>query len=690
MKKSQQDQITVGMVQISEMNWRHICKPVRFTSINGFLMPINPPKSEEPEEEGAFIYLPYAVGLLQAYVQKHAKQPDRFQFLLPLYKRIFVDDAVVQLKDADVVGFSAYVWNIRISIEIARRLKENNPDVLIVFGGLQVPKNTEPLLRENPFIDIAVVGEGESIFLDILENCESRDWRQIQSVAYIDSDGKYVSNPRESRISDLSVVPSPYLEGTFQPLMDANPTLNWMPLWETNRGCPFTCAYCDWGAATSKRIYRFDYDRLVAECDFFAEKNFFHITFCDANFGALKRDIDVIQSLIDAYAKRKGHVFVSIQDTKNFPDRSFEIQKTLYDAGASSEGATLAVQSLSPVTLENVKRENISMEAFNKLQRRFKREGIPTVTDIVMALPGETYDSFADGISCLIRNGQHSRIAFYNCIVLPNAEIGQAEYRARHDIQTVPVQIIHEHEVIEDETRDECPEYVDFIVSTKDMTSQQWLKTRVFAWMTDFLHFNKVLQLTLVTVAEHWNVEYRTLIELFIDADEKMYPVVGELTSIFTQKARRVQGGGPELIPAPEWRGLFWPADQYALVKLVVEERVDDFYREAYRLIDTFLSTAAIPNYDSALLSQALELNQSLLKLPEKYKMIELSLDYNIFEFYRGTLDGTPVSLMQVPSRYKVDCASLVWMSWESWCDEMVTQRFNRDFNYYKLNVVSE
>ena len=39
-------------------------------------------------------YLPYAIGLLQAYAERHATTPGRFRFLLPVYKRIRVDAAV--------------------------------------------------------------------------------------------------------------------------------------------------------------------------------------------------------------------------------------------------------------------------------------------------------------------------------------------------------------------------------------------------------------------------------------------------------------------------------------------------------------------------------------------------------------------------------------------------------------------
>ena len=65
--------------------------------------------------------------------------PSLYEFLTPLYKRVRIADAVDALKDADLVGFSSYVWNGRISLEIARRLKALKPGIVIVFGGPHVP-----------------------------------------------------------------------------------------------------------------------------------------------------------------------------------------------------------------------------------------------------------------------------------------------------------------------------------------------------------------------------------------------------------------------------------------------------------------------------------------------------------------------------------------------------------------------
>ena len=124
-------------------------------------------------------YLPYSTGLLQVYAEKHLKQSDRFEFLLPLYKRCKVDDGVKHFNSTDLVGFSLYVWNELLSLEILRRLKESNPEKLVIWGGPQVPDNAEEFLRKNPQVDIAVHGEGENTFLKILEAYPKNDWSDI-------------------------------------------------------------------------------------------------------------------------------------------------------------------------------------------------------------------------------------------------------------------------------------------------------------------------------------------------------------------------------------------------------------------------------------------------------------------------------------------------------------------------------
>jgi len=238
-------------------------------------------------------YLPLSVGVLQAHAQKHLKQPENYVFRLPIYCRSSVDEAVQQLLGVDLAFFSVYVWNFRISLAIAKSLKKLAPETVIVFGGPHVPDNADEFLRDQTFVDIACHGEGEQPGLAILESWDSRQWDRIPGVSFLDGDGTLFHNIKGPRISDFTEYPSPYLEGVFAPLMAANPTEQWIAMWETNRGCPFSCSFCDWGSAVQTKVYPFHIERLLGEADWFAEHKIEFIFCCDAHFGTVPRDIEI-------------------------------------------------------------------------------------------------------------------------------------------------------------------------------------------------------------------------------------------------------------------------------------------------------------------------------------------------------------------------------------------------------------
>jgi hypothetical protein len=168
-------------------------------------------------------YLPYSVGLLQAHLMAHLREPPQVKFLLPIYTRIKVEQAVEQLLEADVVLFSTYVWNLRLSLAIAERLKAAKPWSKIIFGGPQVPDSAPGFLTSNPFIDIVVHGEGEQVLLHLLENCRESNWNAAPGISFRDPAGRIIQNPKGPRISNLNEIASPYLSGIFEPLISARP-----------------------------------------------------------------------------------------------------------------------------------------------------------------------------------------------------------------------------------------------------------------------------------------------------------------------------------------------------------------------------------------------------------------------------------------------------------------------------------
>ena len=613
-------------------------------------------------------YFPYTVGLLQAYIEEHAKFSERYEFLPFIYSRIPVEEGVNRLLSANIVGFSTYVWNFRLSLEIARRLKKQKPEILIVFGGPQVPDEAEVFLSQFPFIDIVCHGEGEQVFCSIVESYPSKDWGDIPSISYFDDNGAFINHPQAPRIKDLDIIPSPYLNGLFEALMLENPQNEWLSLWETNRGCPFSCTFCDWGSATASKVYRFELERLLAEIDWFADRKVEFVFCCDANFGILSRDTQIAQYAADIKSRTGYPQALSVQNTKNATDRAYETQKILNTSGLS-KGVDLALQSIDKNTLESVKRANISIETYEILQQRFTSDGVATFTDIILGLPGETYESYVEGVSKLIENGQHNRIQFNNLSILPNAEMGDPKYQQKHGMVTVPSEIINIHG-LRTTSEDDVAEVQELVIATQDMPKEDWVKTRAFSWMIALLHFDKLLQIPLILIHQVCGISFRQLTELFmrkgINGD-----TISEINSFFTEKAKDIQSGGFEFCNSPDWLDIWWPADEYMFIKLCRENKLDIFYQEARELLKLFLDSQFI-DFPTDLLDQSIMLNRELVKLPFQEEDTYITTSYNIWEFFQSVLVGKPILLDEVGCTYHINRAGFSWSSWEKWYREVV------------------
>jgi radical SAM superfamily enzyme YgiQ (UPF0313 family) len=603
--------------------------------------------------------------LLEAYVRRHAKDPAAYDFMLPIFNRIRVDAAVEYLAAADVVGISLYVWNERLSLEIARRLKTRKPGILIVVGGPQMPDRSEDFLKQHPFIDIACHGEGEQTFLEVLERLPGREWSGIDGTSHRSAQGEVIKQPRRKRLRDLDQVPSPFTSGIFDRLMQANPQQIWIGLWETNRGCPFQCTFCDWGSATQAKVFQFGMDRLAAEIDWFSSKKIEFVFCCDANFGILPRDIDIARSM----AARKADVgypkAFSVQNTKNATERAYLAQKILSDSGLN-KGVALSLQSVDVTTLKNIKRQNISLQTYEELQARFTRDRVETYSDLILGLPGETYDTFVDGVCRVIGNGQHNRIQFNNLSILPNAEMGDPAYLAEHGMQTVETKIINIHGALDE---DEVPEVQQLVVATKTMPPQEWRRSRSFAWMAALVHFDKLVQIPIVVAHEMFAVTYRCITEAFMQADAARYPLLAEIRNFFDDFAREIQEGGPEYVYSREWLGIYWPADEYIFIKLTDEGRLQQFHDECGALLRSLVGGGAT---DTRLLDEALKLNHALIKQPGVREDIVVSCSQDLLGFYRSVLVGEPRKPKPQTVTYAVKRSAETWTDFNQWCREVV------------------
>lgn len=158
--------------------------------------------------------------------------------------------------DPDLIGMSIYVWSTPCMVEVARRIKARRPDCCIVFGGPSARTalfDLKPYAPARRYVDAVVSSEGEDTFREIARLPE-RSRQALESVSGLDLPlpmGWWRTPHREQR-ADLDAIASPYQVGVMEPRNVA--------YLETFRGCPFSCAFCEWGSETnSKAVFSADY-----------------------------------------------------------------------------------------------------------------------------------------------------------------------------------------------------------------------------------------------------------------------------------------------------------------------------------------------------------------------------------------------------------------------------------------------
>ncbi len=174
---------------------------------------------------------------------------------------IFVDAMTNHLSDdqvrqriadlqPDVIGCTAITPAIYKAERLLQIAKEVKPDVVTVLGGIHGTFMYPQVLKEAPWIDAVVRGEGEQVFLNLVTAVDKGDWARdrncVRGIAYLDRSteaGKVVATPAEPTIQDLDrIAPDWGILDWGQYIYI--PMGRRVAIPNFARGCPFTCTFC--------------------------------------------------------------------------------------------------------------------------------------------------------------------------------------------------------------------------------------------------------------------------------------------------------------------------------------------------------------------------------------------------------------------------------------------------------------
>ena len=126
----------------------------------------------------------------------------------------------------------------------------------------------------------------------------------------------------------------------------------------------------------------------------------------------------------------------------------------------------------------------------------------------------------------------------------------------------------------------------------------------------------------------------------------------------------------------------WWPADEYIFIKLCIEKKLDEFYKEAEHLIQNYLKQKGFD--DTPFLHEAFILNRNLIKMPFQNEDLRMQMSTNVGDVYLSALQGEQIPLVNGNFWYHIDRLSASWKSWDDWLRKVVWYGNKRgDYLYY-------
>lgn len=603
---------------------------------------------------GESAHPPYTAAALSAYAFSDKNISESFILRDMFFLRDSVKKCLERTHEPDVVAFSTYIWNYEFNKVLAEKIKEKYPECVIIFGGHSIAPGGG-FMEECPAADFAVHGEGEEAFRRVLLSVLGKDSPEnIPGISYR-KDGVVVTNPGAPVPSDKEIdYPSPYLLGYFDKILEEHKDFYFMGLIETSRGCPYSCAYCDWSNMKSK-IRTVPMEKVKAEIRWMFEHKFIGFGTADSNFGFFERDEEIIDYIIELNKEYKTLRGFQTSYAKNSNERIFRIGKKLHENGLN-RGITLSFQSMSDRVLEIIGRKNMPVSSYKELMDMYNEAGIGTYTELILGLPGETYESFRDGIDMLLDLGQHNSVYIHNCECLPCSVMAESYYREKYKIGTSRIILNQPH--IEDRD-DEIPEYSSLVTSTFSMSGESWIKTNLYSFTVQCFHHYGLGEFAAMYLHNEKGLPYSAVYEKILDAsEEKKYPVLfklysfvkGKLTDILSEKERAAF-----TVTDSRFGNIRWGFEEYIFLGAMYE------YEELTKELTDIFSSFGIEN---EILSELLRFQFSMVKKPFD-SITENTYSYNFADYFKAVLKGKSVPFRKIKNT--VTTRLRTFSSWEEY-----------------------
>jgi len=334
--------------------------------------------------------IPLAAACLKQAV---ADLPEATVEILPESIVSYLADAslvsLITARRPQIIGFTVYSWNVRRSLYLAEMVKSiYRPR--IVFGGPEITPDNE--LIDSEHVDTYVHGEGEAVFRRLLQNPQS--WERFPVAA------------DTAKVFEAS--PSPYPDGLLEPWVED------LMLLETQRGCPYRCAYCYYNKSRQRISVKAE-AQVMQAAQWACENGIGELYLLDPSINSRPGLKGLLKKISTVNARRTTALLSEI--------RAESLDGELADlfAAAGFSWFEIGLQSTNPAALTAMNRR-ADLARFRTGARLLQQRGITPGIDLIAGLPGDTLDGFKRSVDFVVDSGLHDDVQVFPLAVLPGTE----------------------------------------------------------------------------------------------------------------------------------------------------------------------------------------------------------------------------------------------------------------------------
>lgn len=293
-----------------------------------------------------------------------------------------------------LLGLGAFVWNERHIQRMLTGLTQHRFPGKILVGGPQISYCTGNLEYYYPQADIFCRGFAEEAVVKLVTRSNDKvPHPPIGGIVY-----KGVPDLKQQASCDLESLPSPFLEEVISPQKFIR--------WETQRGCPFRCSFCQHResslpTSSGLRIRRpLDVTRVIREVEWICQSGIDDVAVLDPTFNSGPNYLNVLDSLIRHEFQGK----IALQCRFEMVKDEFLSRVSALNSQGANCVLEFGLQTVIKAEAKAIQRPN-NLKRVEQVLRQLHSLGIPFEVSLIFGLPLQTLHSFKESVNfCLARN----------------------------------------------------------------------------------------------------------------------------------------------------------------------------------------------------------------------------------------------------------------------------------------------